>query len=67
MMTDLSKQRPASVQRRFPNSKVPLVNGQVLFQAAKKANAMVMAVNIRCRLPVEGVIRASMAAEAPVL
>jgi fructose-bisphosphate aldolase class II len=67
MMTDLSKQRPGNVQRRFPNSKVPLVNSQVLFQAAKKANAMVMAVNIRCRLPVEGIIRASMTAKAPVL
>jgi fructose-bisphosphate aldolase class II len=55
------------VQKRFPNSKAPLVNGKVLFQAARKGNAMVMAANIRCRLPLEGIIRASMATKAPVI
>jgi fructose-bisphosphate aldolase class II len=67
MATHLSKYRPANVQARFPNSKVPLVNGQVLFQAGRKTNAMVMAVNMRCRLPVEGIVTASMATQAPVI
>ena len=67
MSTDLSKYRPESVQKRFPDSKAPLVNGKALCQAAKKANAMIMAANIRCRLPLEGMIRASMATQAPVM
>ena len=67
MSTDLSKYRPESVQKRFPDSKAPLVNGKPLCSAARKANAMIMAANIRCRLPVEGIIRASMATQAPVM
>jgi fructose/tagatose bisphosphate aldolase len=67
MSTDLSKCRPESVQKRFPDSKAPLVNGKALYGAARKANAMVMAANIRCRLPLEGIIRASMATQAPVI
>ncbi|UCG20181.1 MAG: class II fructose-bisphosphate aldolase [Deltaproteobacteria bacterium] len=67
MSSDLSKYRPENVQKRFPNSKAPLVNGKVLYQAARKANAMIMAANIRCRLPLEGVIRASMATQAPII
>jgi fructose/tagatose bisphosphate aldolase len=67
MSSDLSKYRPENVQKRFPNSKAPLVNGKVLYQAARKANAMIMAANIRCRLPLEGIIRASMATQAPVI
>lgn len=67
MSSDLSKYRPENVQKLFPNSKAPLVNGKVLYQAARKANAMVMAANIRCRLPLEGIIRASMATQAPVI
>jgi fructose/tagatose bisphosphate aldolase len=67
MSSDLSKYRPENVQKRFPNSKAPLVNGNVLFQAARNANAMIMAANIRCRLPLEGIIRASMATQAPVI
>ncbi len=67
MSSDLSKFRPENVQKRFPNSKAPLVNGKVLFNAARKASAMIMAANIRCRLPLEGIIRASVVTQAPVI
>jgi fructose/tagatose bisphosphate aldolase len=67
MSSDLSKYRPENVQKRFPDSKTPLVNGKALYDAARKANAMIMAANIRCRLPLEGIIRASMATQAPVV
>lgn len=59
--------RPETVKARFPNSLVPLVNGKALIRAAKKQNAMIMAVNIRCKLPVEGIVLASMASKAPVM
>jgi len=59
--------RPENVKKRFPGSIVPLVNGKALIKAAKKHNAMVMATNIRCRLPVEGIVLASMASRAPVI
>ena len=59
--------RPDNVKKRFPNSVVPLVNGKALIQAARKHTAMIMAANIRCRLPVEGIVRASMATGAPVM
>lgn len=59
--------RPENVKKRFPNSIVPLVNGKALIQAAKKHDAMIMATNIRCRLPVEGIVLASMASKAPVI
>lgn len=59
--------RPENVKKRFPNSVVPLVNGQALIKAAKKNKSMIMATNIRCRLPTEGIILASMAARAPVI
>jgi fructose/tagatose bisphosphate aldolase len=67
MSSELSKYRPENVQNRFPNSKAPLVNGKALFSAARKAKAMIMAANIRCRLPVEGIIRASLATQGPVI
>ena len=59
--------RPENVKKRFPNSVVPLVNGQALIKAARKNNAMVMATNIRCKLPVEGIVLAAMASRAPVM
>lgn len=59
--------RPDNVKARFPNSLAPLVNGKALIQAAKKQDAMIMAVNIRCKLPVEGIVLASMASKAPVM
>jgi fructose-bisphosphate aldolase class II len=59
--------RPENVRKRFPNSIVPLVNGQALIKAAKKHGSMIMATNIRCRLPVEGIVLASMASRAPVI
>lgn len=59
--------RPESVKKRFPNSVTPLVNSKALLLAAKKHDAMIMACNIRCRLPVEGIVLASMAAGAPVM
>jgi fructose/tagatose bisphosphate aldolase len=59
--------RPESVKKRFPNSIVPLVNSKALLQAAKKHDAMIMACNIRCRLPVEGIVLASMASHSPVI
>ncbi len=59
--------RPENVKKRFPDSVVPLVNGKALVQAAKKHTAMIMATNIRCRLPVEGIVLASLAAKAPVM
>jgi fructose/tagatose bisphosphate aldolase len=59
--------RPENVKQRFPNNLVPLVNGKALITAAKKHNAMIMATNIRCRLPVAGIVLASMAAKAPVM
>ena len=67
MSRDLSKYRPENVRARFPDSKAPLVNGKGLFSAARKAKAMIMAANIRCRLPVEGIVRASLATQAPVM
>jgi fructose-bisphosphate aldolase, class II len=67
MTTHPSDVRPAAVRKRFPASLVPLVNGKFLLQAARKHNGMVMATNIRCRLPVEGIVRASLAARAPVM
>ncbi len=67
MNSNLSKYRPENVQKRFPDSKAPLVNGKALFKAAQKANAMIMAANIRCRLPIEGIIRASLITQAPVI
>lgn len=59
--------RPENVKKRFSDSLVPLVNGKVLLQAAKRQNAMIMATNIRCRLPVEGIVLASMTTGAPVM
>jgi fructose-bisphosphate aldolase, class II len=59
--------RPENVQKRFPTSVVPLVNGKALIDAARKNNAMIMAANIRCRLPVEGIVLASMSSGAPVM
>lgn len=59
--------RPENVKKRFPQSIVPLVNGKALLRAAKKHKGMIMATNIRCRLPVEGIVRASMATQAPVM
>jgi fructose/tagatose bisphosphate aldolase len=59
--------RPDNVKARFPNSLAPLVNGKALIKAAKKQDAMIMAVNIRCKLPVEGIVLASMASKAPVM
>jgi fructose-bisphosphate aldolase class II len=59
--------RSEVVKQRFPNSLVPLLNGKHLLKAARKHNAIIMAVNIRCRLPVEGIVRASMATGAPVM
>jgi fructose-bisphosphate aldolase, class II len=59
--------RPSNVKKRFPGSLIPLVNGKYLIQAAKQDTGMIMATNIRCRLPVEGIVRASMATRAPVM
>ena len=59
--------RPFNVKRRFSGSLIPLVNGKYLIKAARKGNGMIMATNIRCRLPVEGIVRASMATRAPVM
>jgi len=59
--------RPENVRERFPDSVVPLVNGKALIEAARKHNAMIMATNMRCRLPVEGIVLASMACKAPVM
>jgi fructose-bisphosphate aldolase class II len=59
--------RPANVKKRFPNSVVPLFNARPMLEAARKHKAMIMACNMRCRLPVEGIVLASMAAKAPVM
>lgn len=67
MVTRKRDIRPENVKKRFPNSVVPLVSGKALIQAARKHTAMIMAANIRCRLPVEGIVLASMAAGAPVM
>jgi fructose-bisphosphate aldolase, class II len=67
MATQRSDLRPEAVKKRFPKSLVPLFNGKHLLQAAKIHNGMIMATNIRCRLPVEGIVRASMATGAPVM
>lgn len=67
MFTMKNDIRPGTVKARFPNSLAPLVNGKALIRAAKKQDAMIMAVNIRCRLPVEGIVLASMACKAPVM
>lgn len=67
MNRKIADKRPENVKRKFPNSVVPLVNAQSLIKAARKNNAMIMATNIRCRLPVEGIVLASMASRAPVM
>ncbi|NLI82794.1 MAG: class II fructose-bisphosphate aldolase [Deltaproteobacteria bacterium] len=67
MATKKADMRPENVKKRFPNSVVPLVNSKALLQAARKYNAMIMACNIRCRLPVEGIVLASMASNSPVM
>ncbi len=67
MNSSRADKRPENVKKRFPNSIVPLVNGKALIKAAKKHDAMIMATNIRCRLPVEGLVLASMASRAPVI
>jgi fructose-bisphosphate aldolase class II len=59
--------RPENVKKRFSNSLVPLFNGRALIEAARKKSAMIMAANIRCRLPVEGIVLASMSSGAPVM
>jgi len=59
--------RPENVKKRFSNSVVPLVNGSALIEAARRNSAMIMAANIRCRLPVEGIVLASMSSGAPVM
>ena len=58
---------PANVRSKFGNISVPLVNGIALIKTAKKYNAMIMATNCRCKLPVEGIARASKSTGAPVL
>lgn len=67
MNSKRADKRPENVKKRFPTSVVPLVNGKALIKAARKHNAMIMATNIRCRLPVEGIVLASMASRAPVM
>jgi len=62
--TDL---RPENVRARFKDSDIPLISGTPLVKTAKKHNAMIMAANIRCRLPIEGLARASMATGAPLM
>jgi len=59
--------RPENVEKIYSNSIVPLFNGKSLIEAARKHNAMIMACNIRCRLPVEGIVLASIASGAPVM
>ncbi|MFH1077270.1 MAG: class II fructose-bisphosphate aldolase [Pseudomonadota bacterium] len=58
---------PEKVKSRFPNIKTPLINGKALIKTAKQNNAMIMAANIRCKLPAEGIARASLATGAPVM
>ncbi|HYA40525.1 MAG TPA: class II fructose-bisphosphate aldolase [Syntrophobacteraceae bacterium] len=67
MQTEKADKRPENVKKKFPDSIVPLVNGKALIKAARKHTAMIMATNIRCRLPVEGIVLASMACRAPVI
>ena len=67
MDTSKAAKRPENVKKRFPNSLAPLVNGRALIKAAKKHDSMIMATNIRCRLPVEGIVTASVAGRAPVM
>ena len=66
-MTGKAAIHPENVKKRFPSISVPLVNGQALIKAAKKHDAMIMACNIRARLPVAGIVLASMASRAPVI
>jgi fructose-bisphosphate aldolase, class II len=67
MAKERTEMRPANVKKRFPSSAVPLMNGKALLHAARKHKAMIMACNIRSRLPVEGIVLASMASKAPVM
>ena len=67
MRNNKADKRPENVKKKFPGSIVPLVNGRSLIKAARKHTAMIMATNIRCRLPVEGIVLASMACRAPVI
>jgi len=64
---EIKKHILENVKNKFPNIKLPLVSGQALVKAAKANDAMIMAVNMRCRLPVEGIARASLDTKAPVM
>ena len=64
---DYADLRPDNVKARFKDSKVPLINGKALVKTAKKYTAMIMATNMRCKLPMEGLARASMATGAPMM
>ena len=66
-MENLVECRPENVRKRFPDSLAPLVNGKALIQVARENHGMIMAVNMRCKLPVAGIVKASMATEAPVM
>ncbi len=63
----MSEYVPENVKARFGKINTCLLNGKALIKTAKKNNAMIMAVNMRCKLPVEGIARASMATGAPVM
>jgi len=58
---------PENVKARFPDINTPLVNGKALINVAKQNKAMIIATNCRCRLPVGGIAKASLATGAPVM
>nr|HID59295.1 hypothetical protein [Desulfobacterales bacterium] len=58
---------PKNVKARFPDINTPLVNGKALIKVAKQNEAVIIATNCRCRLPVEGIAKASLATGAPVM
>jgi fructose-bisphosphate aldolase class II len=64
---DVKKHILENVKNKFPKTDMPLFSGRALVKAAKANDAMIMAVNMRCRLPVEGVARASIDTKAPVM
>jgi fructose-bisphosphate aldolase class II len=63
------KSRPENFKKAFPDSKALCVNGKHVLKSVMKdgANWVVMAVNMRHRIMLPGMVKASMELDAPVI
>ncbi len=61
--------RPDNFKKAFPDSKVLHVNGKHILKSAMKEGAhwVVMAVNMRHRIMIPGIVKASMELDAPII